>query len=337
LADPEVGEGVTITLLADVAQLRQVHRQLQLVGCHHPLADPDRLRYLSPQSFSAGKNRRAKREEIQPGQPNAISGNLSFLDLHQAIAATLAGQFQGIVTGPISKAAWQQAGHSYPGQTELLAEMAATSRYGMMFVAVSPHTGWILRMLLATTHIPLTQVSPTLNPGLMSQKLELLIQTLRTDFGLEQPKIAIAGLNPHSGEQGQLGTEEQTWLIPWLEQQRSHFPQLELVGPVPPDTLWVHPGQAWFGFRQEGGTPKTTPADAYLALYHDQGLIPVKLMGFDRAVNTTIGLPFVRTSPDHGTAFDIAGQGIADPTSMKAALHWAAKLVRQRQTLLRLG
>lgn len=233
------------------------------------------------------------------------------------------------MTGPIAKSYWQQAGHLYPGQTELLAEMAGVDRFGMLFVAKSPHTGWVLRTLLATTHIPLHQVATTLTPALMSQKLELLIATLRKDFGLEQPKIAIAGLNPHSGEQGQLGTEEQIWLIPWLQEQRSQYPQLELVGPVPPDTLWVRPGQAWFGINPSGTAP---PADAYLALYHDQGLIPVKLMGFDRAVNTTLGLPFIRTSPDHGTAFDIAGQGIADATSMKAAIQLAATLVQQRRT-----
>lgn len=132
-------------------------------------------------------------------------------------------------------------------------------------------------------------------------------------------------MNPHSGEQGQLGHEEQDWLIPWLEQERQNRPQLQLDGPIPPDTMWVKPGQAWYG-----NSLVPNPADGYLALYHDQGLIPVKLMAFDRAVNTSIGLPFVRTSPDHGTAFDIAGKGIADATSMKAAIHLAAELVSRR-------
>jgi 4-hydroxythreonine-4-phosphate dehydrogenase len=159
----------------------------------------------------------------------------------------------------------------------------------------------------------------------MTLKLDLLIECLKGDFGINAPLIAIAGLNPHSGEQGQLGKEEQEWLIPWLEEQRQNRSQVQLIGPVPPDTLWVSPGQAWYG-----GETLQNPADAYLALYHDQGLIPVKLMAFDRAINTTIGLPFVRTSPDHGTAFDIAGRGIAKASSLQAAIELATELISQR-------
>jgi 4-hydroxythreonine-4-phosphate dehydrogenase len=219
------------------------------------------------------------------------------------------------------------AGHHYPGQTELLAEKSGTSRYGMLFVARSPHTGWMLRTLLATTHIPLRQVADTLSPHLMQQKLELLVECLQQDFGIKHPQIVIAGLNPHSGERGQLGTEEIDWLIPWMQQQSAKLPEVKLIGPIPPDTMWVKPGQAWYGTANE---PLAGLGDAYLALYHDQGLIPVKLMGFDQAINTSIGLPFVRTSPDHGTAFDIAGLGIARADSMQAAIVLAAEMVKQR-------
>jgi 4-hydroxythreonine-4-phosphate dehydrogenase len=197
----------------------------------------------------------------------------------------------------------------------------------MAFVAQSPHTGWWLRALLATTHIPLRQVPDALTPALLSQKLDLLIHSLKQDFGLAHPRLAVAGLNPHSGEGGQLGREEVDWLVPWLEAQRQRYPQVQLDGPTPPDTLWVRPGQAWFG--TDGGAVDTAH-DAYLALYHDQGLIPVKLMAFDRAVNTTVGLPFVRTSPDHGTAFDIAGLGVADASSMVAAMEVAIAVVKSR-------
>ncbi|MFM5983002.1 MAG: 4-hydroxythreonine-4-phosphate dehydrogenase PdxA, partial [Sphaerospermopsis kisseleviana] len=217
------------------------------------------------------------------------------------------------------------AGFDYPGQTELLAEKAGVERFGMLFVGRSPLTGWTLRALLATTHIPLCQVSQVLTPELLTKKLDLLAECLERDFGIKNGKIAIAGLNPHSGEMGQLGTEEIDWLIPWLKAERQKRPHLQLEGPIPPDTMWVKPGQAWYG-----NSNVKNPADAYLALYHDQGLIPVKLMAFDRAVNTTIGLPFVRTSPDHGTAFDIAGKGIADATSMKAAIQLAVELVKQK-------
>jgi 4-hydroxythreonine-4-phosphate dehydrogenase len=312
LATPGVSDLAEITVVGDRQCLQHLEQRLHLdldLGSL-PIVE---LPMAAPMSL---------------GQPSPVTGAASFQALKTAIEFTLAGQFDGIVTAPIAKSAWLQAGHVYPGQTELLAEMAGVSRYGMLFAAESPHTGWGLRALLATTHIPLRQVPQALNPELLSQKLGLLIACLQQDFGVAQPRIAIAGLNPHSGEQGQLGREEQDWLIPWLVQARAQYPNSQLVGPVPPDTLWVTAGQAWFGI----GQTQTNPAyDGYLALYHDQGLIPVKLMAFDRAVNTTIGLPFVRTSPDHGTAFDIAGQGIADPTSMIAAIRLAAQLVHQRR------
>jgi 4-hydroxythreonine-4-phosphate dehydrogenase len=259
------------------------------------------------------------------GQGNAASGAAGFAYLGLAIDHTLAGEFDAIVTAPIAKSAWLAAGHHFPGQTELLALKAQVDRFGMLFVGVSPHTGWTLRTLLATTHIPLNQVSQALTPALLSLKLGLLIECLQADFGLQTGTIAIAGLNPHSGEGGQLGREEVDWMDGWLAQMRGIYPQYKLLGLLPPDTMWVKPGQAWFGTH-----PQPQAADAYLALYHDQGLIPVKLMAFDRAINTTIGLPFVRTSPDHGTAFDIAGLGIADARSMVEAIKLAAKLVESR-------
>lgn len=266
-------------------------------------------------------------EHLAFGQESGATGAASFAYLQTAIRQTMAGQFDAIVTAPIAKTAWKAAGHQYPGQTELLAEGAGVNRFGMAFIAESPYTGWQLRTLLATTHIPLRQVPDALTPEVMTTKLGLFIECLQQDFGIGQPRIAIAGLNPHSGEGGQLGREETDWLIPWLHQQRQRYPQAQIDGPIPPDTLWVLPGQAWFGINK---TASSCAHDGYLALYHDQGLIPVKLMGFDRAVNTTIGLPFIRTSPDHGTAFDIAGQGIADPSSMIAALRLGIHLARQR-------
>ena len=261
------------------------------------------------------------------GEPSLATGAASFAWLKRAIAGCNAGEFDGIVTGPIAKSVWHAAGHVYPGQTEVLAEGAGTDRFAMAFVARSPRTGWPLRALLATTHIPLAAVPTALTPAVMDRKLDLLLQSLAQDFGLPQPRIAIAGLNPHSGEAGQLGREEQDWLEAWLATARSRYPQAHLSGLMPPDTLWVSAGQAWYD------DPSASPYDAYLALYHDQGLIPVKLMAFDRAVNTTLGLPFIRTSPDHGTAFDIAGQGIAQADSMAAAIELAIDLVQQRQLI----
>ncbi|MBE9126293.1 MULTISPECIES: 4-hydroxythreonine-4-phosphate dehydrogenase PdxA [unclassified Coleofasciculus] len=318
LADPEITQDADITVIGSQWLLDATYSHLRQTVDAEVLAKPDRLSVLDVELEAS------ERGQITPGAGSAVSGGASFAYLERAIAQTLAGEFDGIVTAPIAKSLWKAAGYDYPGQTEVLAKYAGVERFGMLFVARSPHTDWLLRTLLATTHIPLRQVPDTLTPELMTAKLDLLVECLRLDFGIETPRIAISGLNPHSGEQGQLGVEEQNWLIPWLEQERQHRSGLQLDGVVPPDTLWVKPGQAWYGIDS------SQAHDGYLALYHDQGLIPVKLMAFDRAVNTTIGLPFVRTSPDHGTAFDIAGQGVANATSMKAAIQLGAELVNQR-------
>lgn len=322
LADPEITQGCQITIIGSQSLLEQTYTRLRSSQGLDNLADPAELSIFDIPLDSPTLN------EIKVGTGNTASGAASFAYLETAIAQTLSGSFQGIVTAPIAKSAWKAAGYDYPGQTELLALRSHSEKFGMLFVAQSPYTGWTLRTLLATTHIPLSEVARTLTPELMSKKLDLLIECLQQNFGIERPKIAIAGLNPHSGEQGQLGTEERDWLIPWLQQQSDRYPHVKLEGFIPPDTMWVKPGQAWFGRSAE--FPLETLPDAYLALYHDQGLIPVKLMAFDRAVNTSIGLPFIRTSPDHGTAFDIAGRGIASATSMKAAISLATQLVSQQ-------
>ncbi len=264
--------------------------------------------------------------EITIGVGNRVSGAASFAYLDEAIAQTLSGNFEAIVTAPIAKSAWKQAGHNYAGQTELLAERSQVDDFGMLFVGKSPHTGWVLRTLLATVHIPLSEVTKQLTAELIEQKLELLRRSLCQDFGIVNPRIAISGINPHSGEQGQLGCEEQDWLQPLIDRYRQQHPHVKITNPIPPDTMWINPAKAW-GDRDRVAFGH----DGYLAMYHDQGLIPVKLLAFDRAVNTTIGLPFVRTSPDHGTAFDIAGKGIADPASTIEAIKLAIELVKIRQ------
>ncbi|NHC35488.1 4-hydroxythreonine-4-phosphate dehydrogenase PdxA [Scytonema millei VB511283] len=354
LADQQLGAACQVTVVGNKQVLLDTYERLRQ-SSYCPLNSyihPDELEILEVEVV------REMVGAVKQGTGNAASGAMSFAYLETAIARTVVGDFHGIVTAPIAKSAWKAAGYDYPGQTELLAEKAGVERFGMLFVARSPHTGWTLRALLATTHIPLRQVSETLTPQLLTHKLDLLVKCLQQDFGVEQPRIAIAGLNPHSGEQGQLGREEVDWLNSWLETERQNRPNLQLEGLLPPDTMWVKPGMAWYGkgagtsWEQGAGgkrsrgaeeqlpttnyqlsTTNYHPADAYLALYHDQGLIPVKLMAFDRAVNTSIGLPFIRTSPDHGTAFDIAGKGIADSTSMKAAIQLATELVHHRSQL----
>jgi len=318
IAHPTLRDAAHITLVGDARTLDQAATQLSRAG--YPILDLATIPLLSPDIAMPDLM------AVKPGQPSAMTGHASFVWLETAIAGTLSGDFEAVVTAPIAKSMWHAAGHIYPGQTEVLAERAGVDCFGMMFAARSPHTGWLLRALLATTHIPLNQVPAALSPDLMTRKLALLVDCLRQDFGVDAPHIAISGLNPHSGEAGKLGTDEEEWLIPWLAEARQAHPQATLTGPVPPDTLWVSAGQAWHTRAD------ASPYDAYLALYHDQGLIPVKLLAFDRAVNTTIGLPFVRTSPDHGTAFDIAGNGIAQADSMRAAIQLAIALVNQRKT-----
>lgn len=317
LADPAIRDLCPMTVVGDRPLLEQAYRHLK-TRTTEPLIDPAGLDIVNPVAT-------VNRGEIVWGQGSALTGDLSFQYLQTAIAMTLAGKFAGIVTAPIAKVCWQQAGHDYPGQTEVLAQQSQTTCYGMAFIGRSPYTGWTLRTLLATTHIPLASVPQTLTPDLLNLKLDLLLTCLEQDFGLTHPQVAIAGLNPHSGENGKLGTEEVDWLNDWLHHARQTYPQAQLHGLYPPDTMWVKAGQAWYG------KPAFVPAaDAYLALYHDQGLIPVKLMAFDYAINTTIGLPFIRTSPDHGTAFDIAGQAIANPTSLKEAIKLAHTMAHKR-------
>ena len=183
--------------------------------------------------------------------------------------------------------------------------------------------------MLATAHVALADVAREITPDLLDRKLGLLLDTLQSDLGRPAGRahVAVAGLNPHSGERGRMGREEEDVIGPWLERARAAHPHAWLEGPAPPDSMWVRPARAFLGTPADA--ERLSPADAYLCMYHDQGLIPLKMLAFERAVNLTAGLPFVRTSPDHGPAFDLEG-GLADATSAKEAVRLAARVVRQR-------
>ncbi|MFM7312430.1 MAG: 4-hydroxythreonine-4-phosphate dehydrogenase PdxA [Cyanobium sp.] len=254
----------------------------------------------------------------EPGRSGAPEGEAGFSWLTAAVERVLQGDCQALVTAPIAKASWHAAGHPYPGQTERLAELAGVPSASMLFTARSPGGTWRLNTLLATTHIPLAAVPQTLDAPLIHHRLDVLDAFCRR-FS-DHPRLLVAGLNPHAGEAGRLGREEADWLDACLEQWRLEHPETTLVGPLPPDSCWLEAAEAWSG---RGAGP-----DGFLALYHDQGLIPVKLLAFDAAVNTTLGLPFLRTSPDHGTGFTIAGQGQARAASMAAALETAWQFSR---------
>lgn len=326
LGDPG-GIGAEVSLKA-LAALRQRSIEVVLVGCRRwleghyqmlrrcsdaPLADPGDFAWHDlPLEDLRGA--------VAPGEINAASGAASFAWLTAATGLVQSGRCSALVTAPIAKTAWQAAGHPYPGQTERLAELAGMAQASMLFTARPPGTDgsdWRLTTLLATTHIPLAAVPTALSPGLIHHKLDVLLAFCRRFR--ENPRLAIAGLNPHAGEGGQLGHEEHDWIEDAVDLWRRQHPEVELDGPLPPDTCWLEAGAAWHGTGQ-------TAADGFLAMYHDQGLLPVKLLAFDAAVNTTLELPFLRTSPDHGTGQMIAGKGVARAASMVAAIETAWEL-----------
>ena len=243
-------------------------------------------------------------------RPCAEAGGASFTWVESAIASAKSNrspapvQADAIVTGPISKEAWAMAGHgAFPGHTELLAARFHSKKTRMMFVAPE------LTVILVTTHIPLAQVPGALTVERIRETIELGAEACRT-MGIEMPRIGVCGVNPHAGEHGLIGDEDRRTIAPAIEAARALG--INASGPWPGDTI--------FRRAVDGGF------DLVVAMYHDQGLIPVKLLAFDTAVNATIGLPVPRTSPDHGTAFDIAGKGAANPGSMSAAIALALDL-----------
>ena len=221
----------------------------------------------------------------------------------------LAGEAAAMVTAPINKEWLNRAGFQFPGHSELLAEIAKAPRWRMMFA------GRRLRLALVTVHIGLAKVSRSLSIGKVFDTIELLAAHMRNHGGVAAPKIAVLGFNPHAGENGLFGREEIDVIAPAIAKARKAG--IDAYGPVPPDTAFVSSNRK-FGF------------DAAVAMYHDQGLIAVKALEFDYAVNVTLGLPFLRTSPDHGTAYDIAGKGIASESSMSAAIRLAMQLAAKR-------
>ena len=246
-------------------------------------------------------------EELAAGEVRAASGEVACGAVIAGIDLALAGRVQGLVTAPFHKGALAAAGHSWPGHTELLAERAGAERVAMMMV------GDRLRVVLATIHCPLAEVSGRLSIESELDALRFADAGARA-FGIERPRIAVAGLNPHAGEGGHFGREELEVLGPAVQQALAEG--LDVAGPLAGDTVFLAAREGEF--------------DVVVAQYHDQGLIPVKLEGLDRGVNVTLGLPFVRTSPDHGTAFDRAWQGTANPGSMRRAIEVAAELVNSR-------
>ena len=248
---------------------------------------------------------------MTPGRPDPVNAPCVVETIARAVGLAMAGDASAVCTCPISKKALKDgAEFAFPGHTEYLAHLSGARHPVMMLVSGA------LRVVPTTIHIPLADVPATLTPGLLEKTIRVCHEGLRRDFGIEVPRIAVAGLNPHAGEGGSMGDEDIRTIAPVVA--RLSAEGIAIDGPRPADSL--------FHDRARSGY------DAAVAMYHDQALIPVKTLGFDNAVNVTLGLPFIRTSPDHGTAFDIAGQGLASPSSLIEALRMAHAMSRVRRS-----
>lgn len=309
LADPELRSAAHWTIYGSRAALRAANRHSALTL--HADAGPD---WTDSTSHDSGVTLVELPEwtldwsdDVRHG-PTAESGRLSWGYVNAAIDGVLAGKADGVVTGPISKDAWFKAGHTrFPGHTELLAERCGIADFGMMFH--SPR----LNVILATAHIPLMSVADRLSIEGIARTIRLGHRAM-LELGSGQPRIAVCGLNPHAGEGGLFGSQDASIIAPAIEHARRGG--IDASGPFPADTIF----NAAVAGRYE----------LVVAMYHDQGLIPLKLLARDEAVNMTVGLPIIRTSPDHGTAYDIAGRNVADPGSMKAAMRLAVRLAVSR-------
>ena len=245
-----------------------------------------------------------------PGEPNPANAQAIVASIEQATKLALTGAAAAVVTNPINKAALYQAGFPYPGHTEFLAALTGATGQQIMMLA-SP----MLRVVPVTVHASLRDSIAMLTTDMIVAASRTTAAALCRDFGIATPRLAIAGLNPHAGEQGALGSEETALIQPAIDTLRADG--IEVSGPWPPDTMFTATARARY--------------DVAICMYHDQALIPLKTLDMDHGVNVTLGLPIVGTSPDHGTAFDIAGKGVADPTSLIAAIELAAELAARRQ------
>lgn len=253
--------------------------------------------------------------EVAAGEPHVSTAAGTIAAIETAVSLTQKGEALGVVTNPIAKSVLYEAGFKFPGHTEFLADLAARA-IGKPLTPVMMLAGPKLRAIPVTIHIPIKDVAQALTGELIAETCRIAHADLRDRFGIAQPRLAVAGLNPHAGESGLMGREDEDIIHPAIQQLRSAG--IDAIGPLPADTMFHDEARARY--------------DVAICMYHDQALIPAKALGFDDSVNVTLGLPFVRTSPDHGTAFGIAGKGIAREHSLVAALKLAAQLGRNAES-----
>jgi 4-hydroxythreonine-4-phosphate dehydrogenase len=280
----------------------------QKLGLHLPISDgeapPGRIAVLNPLPS-------ALPPDLPAGAPEAARAAVAWLK--EAAARCLRGDLDAMVTAPVNKESIIRSGEPFVGQTELLSQLAGTERTAMMLLGQDDRGRW-LRVALVTTHVPIRVLAGQITIGKVELAIELAARAC-ADLRLGRARIAVCGLNPHAGEGGKLGTEEQTTIIPAVESARRRG--WDVVGPLSADALF------YYAYRGE--------YDAVVAMYHDQGLAPLKMVAFEQGINWTLGLPFIRTSPDHGTAYDIAGRGVANPSSMVAAIRLARQLAARKK------
>jgi len=250
-------------------------------------------------------------KKVKIGKVNETSGSMAATSLVYAVQFALALEIDGIVTAPLSKKGLKLAGYDFPGQTEMIAFLTASTKFGMMFVRDD------LKLILVTTHLPLSRVSREINSQKVFEKIELADKVLRFLFRIKSPKIAVCALNPHSGEEGLFGKEEKRTILPAIKKAQRR--DIKVLGPFAADSL----------FSKE----LSSKFDCIIAMYHDQGLIPMKIKGLGNSVNLTAGIPIIRTSPDFGTALDIAGKGKADPKGIIKAIILAVNLTKSTKKL----
>ncbi|MCX8089988.1 MAG: 4-hydroxythreonine-4-phosphate dehydrogenase PdxA [Verrucomicrobiae bacterium] len=307
LASEAAGEDVRYLLVGDAAWLERLNSRLGLdlslerfVGWDAP----GRLLVCDPMSEPFP-------ETLRPG--DAVAARAAVAWLETAARMCLRGELDALVTAPVNKASIVGAGISFVGQTEFLSQLAGARRTAMMLLGPDAHGRW-LRVALVTTHLPLRAVPDSITPDKVQQTIELAAEACQ-QLGLGRARVAVCGLNPHAGEGGTMGHEEQQVIEPAIQAARARG--LEVAGPLSGDAVFHAALRGEF--------------DAVVAMYHDQGLAPLKAVAFDSGVNWTLGLPFIRTSPDHGTAYDIAGRGVANASSMSAALQLARELALRRR------
>ncbi len=300
-------QGPAFCVLDDPARLAALAATLGRAVPLAEISDPAEVQAIFPHSLPVLPVRLAR--PAQPGRPDAANAGAVIASIEQAVRLAQRGQVSGVVTNPISKAVLYGTGFAFPGHTEFLGALTGLEEPPIMMLACPQ-----LRVVPVTIHVSLRRALETLTTAEIVRAGRVLHAALRRDFGLERPRIAMAGLNPHAGEGGAMGDEETHLIQPAIDALRADG--MVVQGPMPPDTMFT--ARAREGY------------DAALCMYHDQALIPLKTLDMDGGVNVTLGLPIVRTSPDHGTAFDIAGTGRADPGSLLAALRMAADMAARR-------